>query len=471
VDHEEAGAAMKGTGRGWLALALGALAVVEAGAAERLGPAPLPVTASSDAVSSVWLCPHGGGQGWEGTIEIANPGDAPVEARLHALSGAAPSPVGVVDVPPHGEIVREVPATARSASTAVEIFGGWAAVAWVVRARGKDGGMGAEPCTPSPAGAWSVVDADTSRGMHSYLIVMNPFASDAVIDVALFLPDRPPVRDEDWTDLPVRAGRSLALDLGPRALGESIVGAQVTATRGRIAVASLVVRSSGGIRSVLGTTADAPRWLLPVAGGRGGGTVSLQVPGDTGVRFGATLLSASPPQAAGNLTVVRQGGASTVSAPVTTSGPSAVVVQVDGAGVLTAGLREAGPGADDAATGGAASPAPAWVVLPTALGGAKKPAVVLVNDGGQPVTATLLLLPQGGGSLGDSITVTVDAHSAASVPRPFLKGDPAAAVLVTATGDLVALGAGTSGPGGDGWYAMSLGVPVPGGIVSLPTSP
>ncbi|HLB39671.1 MAG TPA: hypothetical protein VJM84_04390 [Actinomycetota bacterium] len=470
MDHEEAGPAMN-TGRGWLALVLATLAVIGAGAAERLGPAPLPEAEASGAVSSVWLCPHGGGEGWEGTIEIANPGDVPVEARLHTLSGGGPSAVGVVEVPPHGETVREVPASARGASTAVEIFGGWAAVAWVVRAGGKDGGMGAEPCTSSPAGTWSVVDGDTSQGVHSYLIVMNPFASDAVIDVALYLPDRPPVREADWTDLPVRAERSIALDLGPRALGESIVGAQVIATRGRIAVASLVVRNRGGIRSVLGATADAPRWILPVAGGTGGGTVSLQVPGDAGIRFGGTLLSTSPPQTAGNLTVIRQGGASTVSAPVRTFGPSAVVVQVDGAGVVSAGLREGGPGPDDAATGGTATPGRAWVVLPTALGGAKKPAVVLVNDGDEAVAATLQLLPEGGGSLGDTITVTVEAHGAAGVPRPFLQGDPTAAVLVVAAGDLVALGAGTSGPGGDGWYAMALGVPVPLGVTGLPAPP
>jgi hypothetical protein len=79
--------------------------------------------------------------------------------------------------------------------------------------------------------------------------------------------------------------------------------------------------------------------------------LSLLVPGDLGVRFGATQLSAdSGAQPAGNLTVVRQGGASTVSAPVTTAGPSAAILQVADGGLVTVGLREAGAGADAGAT-------------------------------------------------------------------------------------------------------------------------
>ena len=80
MDHEEAGAPMRGSGRAWLAIVLAALAVIGASAAERLGPATPSTGAAGDAVSSVWLCPHGGGPGWRGTIEIANPGDASVQA-------------------------------------------------------------------------------------------------------------------------------------------------------------------------------------------------------------------------------------------------------------------------------------------------------------------------------------------------------------------------------------------------------
>ena len=215
---------MRGTGRAWLAIALAALAVVGASAAERLGPATPPPGVAGDAVSSVWLCPHGGGPGWSGTIEIANPGDAPVQARLTSLGDGDPSAAGEVEVPARSSASHDVPADMRGSSTEVQLFGGWAAVAWVIRAGGKEAGMGAEPCTSEPGGHWTVVDGVTTKQAHSSLVVMNPFDTDAVIDVALFLAGRPPVRDSAWTDLPLRAGRSVALDVGSRALGEAIVG-------------------------------------------------------------------------------------------------------------------------------------------------------------------------------------------------------------------------------------------------------
>ena len=460
---------MRGTGRGWLAIALAALAVIGATAAERRGPAPPAAGTGGEAVSSVWLCPHGGGPGWTGTVEIANPGDTPVQARLVAVGEGDPVGAGQVEVPAHATAIRDVPADTRAAATEVELFGGWAAVAWVVRAGGKEAGMGAEPCTAAPGSHWTVVDAATTKQSHSSLIVMNPFGSDAVIDVALFLPDRPPVRDTAWTDLPVRAGHAVALDVGSRALGEAIVGADVTATRGRIAVGSLTVGSGGSVRSTIASPAYASTWILPVAAGSGGGTVSLLVPGDLGIRFGGTLLQEEEDaQTAGNLTVVRQGGTSTVSAPVATTGAAAVVLSIAGDASVAAGLRAAGLGPDDAATGGTATPGPAWVVLPTATGGAAAPALVLVNPGEQVVTATVSLLDGRGG---DPISVTVPPRRTASVPIAFLKGDLTAGVLIRADGDLVALGAGTSGPGQTGWYAMAMGVPVPSATSGLPAAP
>ncbi|MEP6759363.1 MAG: hypothetical protein ABJB55_09225 [Actinomycetota bacterium] len=459
---------MRGKGRAWLAIALAALAVAGATAAESLGPATPLAGTSGSAVSSVWLCPHGGGRGWTGTIEIANPGDGAVQARLYSLGDGARVVAGQVEVPPRATVSRDVPAGVRAAATEVQIFGGWAGVGWIVRAGGSEAGMGAEPCTSEPGSHWTVVDGATTKQSHSYLVVMNPFATDAVIDVALFLAGRPPVRDTKWTDLPILAGHAVALDLGTRALGEAIVGADVTATRGRIVVGSLVVGSNGSVRSSIAAPGYASRWILPVAGGSGAGTVSLLVPGDLGIRFGGTLLqSQEDAQTAGNLTVVRQGGTSTVSEPVTTTGASAVILALTGDGVVSAGIREAGRGLDDASTGGTAIPGPAWVVLPIAIGGAPVPALVLVNPGDTPVTATAYLLDGGG----EPVSITVAARRTAAVPVGFLRRDLSAGVLVRADGDLVALGAGTSGPGQTGWYAMALGVPVPTTTAGLPVTP
>ena len=164
----------------------------------------------------------------------------------------------------------------------------------------------------------------------------------------------------------------------------------MTATRGRIAVGSLAVREGGSVRSTIASPAYAGSWILPVAGGSGGGIVSLLVPGDLGVRFGGTLLQRQEDaQTAGNLTVVRQGGTSAVSAPVSTVGASAVIMAIAGEGVMGAGLREAGAGPDDASTGrhrDAGARAGSCCRRPSAA--PRVPALVLANPGDAPVTVT-----------------------------------------------------------------------------------
>jgi hypothetical protein len=454
-------------GRGWLALALAAGTVIGTSAAARIGPAaPEPGTVGT-AVSSTWLCPHGGGPGWGASIQIANPGDAPISARLISYGHGQPKTIADTDVPAHGEILREVPASVRASATRVDLFGGWGAVGWVVQASGKESGLGAEPCTSAPGSSWYVVDGATPQRTHSFLIVTDPFTADAVINVTLFLPDAPPVRSAAWTDLPVDAGTSVALDLGAKssgALGQPIVGAEVIATRGRIAVSSLAVRDGGGVRSVLAAPAPAPRWILPIAAGSGGGTASLVVPSDTPIRYiGTQVSSDTRPQTAGTLADARQGGASTVSAPVRTSGATAVILGVTQGGPIGAGLREAGPGRDEGATGGTPTASADWVVLPTAFGLDPRPSMVLVNDGDQPVAATLTLLHEGGGSVGDTTSVTVGAQRTLAVPGSFLRSDHTAAVLVNADGPVVALGAGLAGAGDSSRFAMALGVPIPQG--------
>jgi hypothetical protein len=316
-----------------------------------------------------------------------------------------------------------------------------------------------------------VVDAVTDRRTHPFLIVMNPFTADAVVDVALFLSQRPPVRSDAWTDLPIDAGTSVAFDLAAKesgALGEPIIGAEVTATAGRIAASSLSVRG-GGVRSVLATPTPSNTWIVPSAAGDGTAILSLLVPDETPIRYDTSVLSdergSSPQRSSGS----RQAGTSAASTRLGTGAATAVIVNVDEGGPIVAGLRSEGRHDDEASTGGAAAPATAWVVLPTAFGLEPRPAVVLVNPGDGDVTVTVTLLHEGGGASADTLEVSVRAGTTIGVPAKFLEPDHTAAVLVSADGPVVALGAGTAGSGERSRYAAALGVPVP--QIALPASP
>jgi hypothetical protein len=240
----------------------------------------------------------------------------------------------------------------------------------------------------------------------------------------------------------------------------------VVAARGRVAVGSTVVQDGSGIRSSIAVPGEQSRWILPITGGTGGATLSLLVSNDTGVRFTADVLAQGvDPSSIGDLTDVRQGGASTMSTEVPTKGPSALLVESQD-GLVAAGVRAAGHGVDDASTSGTSASASHWVVLPTAFGLDPVPSLVLVNDGATKVQATVTLLHDGGGSIGDTVQVTVPAGETAPVPRGFLAKDHTAAALIQASGPIVALGAGTAG---SGRFAMALGVPIPAG--GLPAAP
>jgi hypothetical protein len=453
---------MRRIGRGVLALAVAGLVVLGGIAAERAGPDAPAAAVRGTAVSSVWLCPHGGGEGWTGTIALADPGPEPVDVRITELSTGAPSAPVTITVPAGHEVLQPVEAGSIADATYIEVFGGWIAAGWLVRSAPPSQGLGVEPCAPAASRTWYTTDSDTQQGHRSYLVVMNPFSVEAVFDVALFRPRLPPVRSADWIDLTLPPASSIALNVGAKLLGQEIVGAEVDVSRGRVAMASLSVSPDGGVRSVLGAPAPAATAYLPVAEGAGQAELAAFVPGTQGAQFVTQLLSAVSPQAAGTAGDTQQPGASTAGYPIISVGPSSVDVTSDGGAPFVATLRARGQQHDDGATGGAVTPALIWVVTPTVDGEPAHPQLVLVDPGPTAVQVTLQLLTPGSVPAAPPVTITVAAGRVAGAPKGFLEKDDRAAVLVTADGPIVALGTSTSG-GANGLasYGSAVGIPVP----------
>lgn len=459
---------MRSPGQGVLAVVVAAVVVAGGVAAERRGPGSPAPASPGEAVSSTWLCPHGGGPGWTGTIALANPGTASVHVRLTSLSDRAPGAPTDLTVPAGGEVLQDVPATSRASATYVEAFGGWIGAGWQVRAADPEIGLGAEPCAPSAARTWYAPESTTQRGQKAFLVVMNPYAVDAVFSVALFSPDLPPLRDTEWSDIVLPAGRSVALRVDQKIVDEDAVGAQLDTKVGRVVVATLGVTDGGGVRSVLGTTAPTGAAFLPTAAGAGQSSLVMFVPGEQGLRFGATQLSKEPPQPAGALTEVQQPGQSAATYPIITAGPSSVDVLGQGPTLFVAALRAEGQSDDDAATGGAVAAAPTWVVMPTVAEEPSFPGLVVANPGNEDVTVTLRLLTPDG-TAGGTTTFALAPSHAVGVPSAFLDTSPRASVVVSATGDVVALGGATSsGIRGLSLYALAIGIPVPDGAFPLP---
>ena len=229
-----------------------------------------------------------------------------------------------------------------------------------------------------------------------------------------------------------------------------------------MAAASLSESPDGGVRSVIGAPATTTTAYLPVAEGAGQSQLAMFVPGSQGMQFAAQLVSSVAPQAAGTAGSTQQPGASTVGYPIISVGPSSVDVTSEAGVPFVAALRAEGQQSDDAATGGAVAPAPAWVVIPTVDGEPAHPQLVLVDPGSMPVQVTLQLLTQGSGPPPPPVTITVPAGRVAGAPKGFLEQADRAAVLITADGPIVALGASTSGGGkGLASYGSAIGIPLP----------
>lgn len=463
--ERHAATATRGRGQGLFAVAV-LVVVVGGGFALQRGvgvrvPGQAPAGTS---VSGAWFCPHGGGpKEWKATLFLANPGEAPVAVRVTSISAKKPGKPESVTVPPQTTVSVPVPAEGREASAYVEYFDGWVAASWVTQGGGGEIGVGAEPCAPATSPTWFAPDGTTEQGEDAYLVVMNPFAVDAVFDVVLLTPKRAPIRSTELTDRVLRPGKSLAVRLNAFDEGDPAVGAEVNVSLGRVAVSSLGITRDGGIRSVIGTVQTGPQAFLPLGGGAGQSTMDLMVPGEGQVGFGATLLSGGAPVPAGGLAEASQNPASARPYPVTFSGPSSVDVVAQGDGSFAATLRSIGVGNDAGATGGAAAPASDWVVLPAIAGEPARPRIVLVNPGNTSVTVTLhALVSQSDAPTADA-TMTIPAGSVGQVPAGFLEGLHDSAIEIRSSGgDILALAASTSlGVKGLSTYALALGVAIP----------
>ncbi|MET0800240.1 MAG: DUF5719 family protein [Actinomycetota bacterium] len=471
---------MRARGQGFLTLLLAGILAVGGVAFDRLGPKEPAPAPEGSVETGAWLCPHGGGKGYEGTVFLANPGETEVSTRVTGLTAEGVSETSEVDVPPGGQVEVSVPARDRAASTFVETFGGWVAAGWLVRGAGGEPGLGAEPCTPQASRSWFSAGATTGEGETSFLVVMNPFSTDAVLDVAMFATDRAPVRDSDLTDLTLSPRRSVAIRLNDYAQGEEALGVSIAVASGRAAASTLVVSRDRGIESVVATPAPAARIDLLTSTGAGQSSLSVMVPtrvadqggdavrapvGQLGSTFAATLRSADPPQPAGGLSDQAQEPESAAVYPVATAGASAVDLVVrDGAPVVAA-LRTVGVGKDDGSTGGSATPASSWIVTPTVAGDPSRPGVLVLNPGSGDASVTVVSLPTGGAAEGTAAetTITVPGGSVGAVPGRFLAAAGATSMLLRSDGSpIVALGASTSlGNEGLSLFGLAAGVPIP----------
>ena len=306
---------------------------------------------------------------------------------------------------------------------------------------------------------------------NDFVVVMNPFARQAVFSLALLSERQEPVRHSDLTDVVLKPFRSASFKLNDVVLGERTVSTLLEVVgrsrRGRDA-RRLGRRVGSGRRS--GTSAnhrrrstfpggdDAGRSDLAVmnAGAESDGAGRGDADGGHRRRRGSS--SRSPAWRTRACRAVRRGRSRrrrreprpSRSPP---SGPGVAAVR-----------RTFGVASDQAAvTSGV--PAPSWIVPPAVAGSPNVPGLVLSNPGTEPAIVTLRFLSPGPA---DETTVTVAPGTTVQAPQAFVRAAPEAAVLATASSERSSPAAASYSLGREGvaTYAVALGIPrSPGSVV------
>jgi hypothetical protein len=496
---------LKIRGRLLVALALAAIVVATGTVFERvLGTKPLDSASPPAETSGGWMCPHGGGDGYRAWVVAVNATDRTSEVVLTTYGRAEPRAIRDV-VPARSQVYFEVPSERMASASVLEFFGP-PLVAGMVTRRGEGKGLAAEPCAPDAGRRWFVPEGTSVRGQAAALVVVNPFAQEAVLDIAL-LTDDEIIRHGNLSGVVIPPRRADAFDLNRFALGEESLLADIRVSLGEVAVAGFGLGTESGLRGTLGVREAAPTRILP--GASDAEPARITVLGTTGQDAPFQVLAQGPE---GSKVVLEEEevAAHSVQSLEIPGREAGVVVQGVGQVPFVAGRRlapvapepppeppkppkggkgqddeggqggQGGPGgkggtggqgkgqgdepepepepapADLAATAGASRPAATWVAaspLPVDGGGSL---LILQNPGGSPGQGQVILLSEEG-VVGTPIPVTLAPGSTTTLDLADEGGmQPLAAVVRLSTGKTVVAQVAI-GPDG---YAVSMAISV-----------
>jgi hypothetical protein len=134
--------------------------------------------------SPVWFCPglpsalpHGSGR-----VTFANIGDSAADVVVTDLADSGKSTHLSLSVPSRSVVARTRDQLGAAGALTVETFGGR-----VLVEEGLQGGVGLEttPCATQASAHWYFAAGSTLRGVQQFLVIDNPYASDARVDVTL----------------------------------------------------------------------------------------------------------------------------------------------------------------------------------------------------------------------------------------------------------------------------------------------
>lgn len=376
-----------------------------------------------------------------------------------AARGEEPVAVGVEpgaeerqDLRPDTIFEHKPPPAAAEASDVVG-YGGTVDATAVTSIADKVEGVGAAACSPRASTRWYFPEGNSTVTHDQRMLIYNPFPDEAVVRVSLLTPAGERTR-AGLSDVAVPSESSIALAINDFVFEEKVLGTIVSAVRGRVVTWRLSIakpdEKPSGVQFTLGAAATSTEWHFPegAIGEDFDERLSIMNPGDSEATIDVTLVASAETEDAAVLTEVSVPPHSTVAVPFETS------MIPDGEGAVAATVRSvnnvpvvaertvfyATEDMDGVASEiGAPVTAERWLLGP-ATSRPETDSAVLLNPGGEDVEVTLELLRADGRMLRPRTLrdLTLARGARLRVPLSGLTDGEPAAVVVTATGPMVA---------------------------------
>jgi hypothetical protein len=247
--------------------------------ASAAAPVASGLPAESPRAGSVWFCPGlpSGLAVGDDRVTISNVGDAPADVVVTVLPDKGQRTEMTFTVGASSVATKARRDLGPPGALTMEAFGGRIAIE-----EGIDGPAGTDitPCATQGAAQWNFAAGTTPRGVQQWLVLENPFASDAKVDVTLRTSGgvRQPERLQSFD---VRRRSRAVIALHDIAVREDRVAVQVDALAGRVVAAQTLVFTTNaglpGIAMTLGAPTSSDRWLFADGATATGATTRLAI--------------------------------------------------------------------------------------------------------------------------------------------------------------------------------------------------
>jgi hypothetical protein len=235
------------------------------------------VLASSN---TVWFCPGVPPKVYPssaGRVTLSNIGDTAAEVEVTDLADSGKPTQLQLTVPARSVVTRNRDGFGGPGALTIETFGGRIVVEEGISAADA---FESTPCATRSSAHWYFAAGSTPRGVQQWLVIANPYASDAKVDVTMRTSSGVREPDELQSMDVARRSRTI-IAVHDYAVRQDRVAVEVNAELGSVVASQISVFTSDagapGVAQTIGSPAPASEWTLPGGLTRPGASTYLAI--------------------------------------------------------------------------------------------------------------------------------------------------------------------------------------------------